>query len=146
MWLFQKKPFLQQDYEKIKEECYGFLYKITAFAEGKYTYYWGRKAFTHTKRSKLSKKARVGTRKRIKVEKIDSKWEVYKGSSKPLLKYLDENPEALLIKEIVLFCKTRSDLTYRETELLIDEDVLFRDDCWNGSVGGKWYRGKINPL
>lgn len=146
MWLYNKKPFRAEDYELVKDDYYGFIYQITCFAEGKYTYYWGRKAFSHTKRTKLSKKARVGTRKRIKIAKVDSKWLEYKGSSKPLLTYLDENPDALLIKEIIMFCKTRSDLTYRETELLIDKDVLFRTDCWNGSVGGKWYKGKINPL
>jgi hypothetical protein len=146
MWLFQNLPFDQKKYEEIKDNHYGFLYKITVFHQGKYSYYWGRKAFSHTKKTKLSKKARIGTRKRIKVASVDSKWRDYLGSSKPLLQYIKDNPEALLIREIVLFCKTRSDLTYRETELLIDENVLFRNDCWNGSINGRWFSGKINPI
>lgn len=135
-WVYKKKCL-----ETPPENCYGFIYKITDDI-GKV--YWGKKAFTHKKKTRLSKKARVGTRKRINVTQVDSGWMNYWGSCKPLLDYIKTCRNLNKFKREILFlCPDKQTLAYYETKVLIDNEVLFRDDCWNGNVIGKFYKGRI---
>lgn len=124
------------------EGYYGFIYLIQDDT-GKM--YIGKKAFSHKKRTKLSKKARIGTRKRIKVEQVDSKWLAYWGSCKPLTSYIKERGHTKGFKRIVLkFCETRQDLSYWEMVFLVKENVLFNDNYWNSNVLSRFFKGKIN--
>lgn len=126
--------------KEMPEGYQGYVYKIT---DDKGKVYYGKKAFTHRRKTKLSKKAREGTRKRVKVEQVDSKWLNYWGSCKPLLEYIKVNGTQGFKREILILCKTKQDLTYRELEILIKENVLFRDDCWNGNILSRFFKGKI---
>lgn len=124
------------------EGYFGFLYKITANNK----IYFGKKQLFFTKKVKLSKKARLQSdnkRKRIDHKKSDSDWLDYFGSCKPLLEWINENKEAYITREIISFHNSKIDLTYREVELLIKENVLFRDDCWNSNIMNKFFKGKI---
>ncbi len=127
------------------EGAYGFIYKIT---DGLGRVYFGKKSFEHSKKKVLSKKARklAKTRKRIEKTKVDSGWMDYWGSSKPFLSYLDEFPNRrnMCKREILRFCNDKVSLSYHETRTLIYENVLFRDDCWNGNIAGKYFKGKIH--
>ncbi len=127
--------------EQIPEGFHGYVYKIT---DDKGRVYYGKKAFTHKRKTKLSKKAREGTRKRVKVEQVDSKWLSYWGSCKPLLEYIQSNGNQGFRREILTLCKTKQDLTYRELEILVKENVLFREDCWNSNILSRFFKGKIN--
>lgn len=135
--------FYQGKYLKVPPEgYYGFLYVI--LADNKL--YYGKKAFSHRKKTKLSKKARLGTRKRISITQKDSGWLSYYGSCKPLLEYLTIKGFDNCERSIVAFCKTKQDLAYHELALLIKNNVLFNKDCWNGNVAGKYFKGKINDI
>lgn len=126
------------------EGYYGFIYKITD-PSGKV--YFGKKAFEHSKKKIISKKARKlsGSKKRIERSKVDSGWMDYWGSSKPLLEYLEESLLYPFCKrEIIKLCKDKANLSYWEMATLVQENVLFRDDCWNGNVSGKYFKGKIH--
>jgi hypothetical protein len=124
------------------EGFYGFVYHIVD-DQGKH--YWGKKAFTHRKKTALSKKARVGTRKRVKVEQVDSQWLKYWGSCKPLLEYIKARGGTHGFKrEIVKLCENKSSLTYWETAVLVQNNVLFREDSWNGHIMSRFYKGKIH--
>lgn len=126
------------------EGYYGFIYKITD-NEGRV--YFGKKAFEHNKKTKLSKKARKATRKRISRTKVDSGWLDYYGSSKFLIAYLDEKPNVrygLCEREIIKLCKDKASLSYWEMVTLVQNNVLFRNDCWNGHISGKYFKGKIH--
>lgn len=127
------------------EGFYGFVYVIID-DQGKN--YWGKKAFTHSQKKKITKKVIKETKTRKRVEKIqkDSGWLEYWGSSKFLIEYLDEKPIRRLesTRHIVKLCKDKASLAYWETKTLIDNDVLFRDDCWNGNIAGKYFKGKIH--
>ena len=127
----------------VPEGIYGFIYVITDNTGKKY---WGKKAFTHKKKTKLSKKARVGTRKRYNIGTVDSGWNNYWGSSKPLLEYISHNGTKGFKREILYLCKDRASLAYWEVVTLIENKVLFRDDCWNGNVCGKYFKGKIHNI
>lgn len=124
---------------------YGFLYKIT---DNLGRVYFGKKAFEHNQKKKISKKVRKisGTRKRVERVKKDSGWLDYYGSSKPFIAYLDELPDRrdMCKREIIKLCKDKTSLAYHETKLLIEQNVLFRDDCWNGNISGRFFKGKIH--
>ncbi len=124
---------------------YGFIYKIT---DDKGNVYFGKKAFEHSKKTAISKKARKlsGSRKRVEKKKVDSGWLDYWGSSKSLLAYFEENPQAkdFSTREIIKFCVDKVNLAYWEMVTLVEERVLFRNDCWNGNVSGKYFKGRVH--
>lgn len=124
---------------------YGFIYKITLPDN---TVYFGKKAFVHSVKKKISKRARKlsGSKKRIERTKKDSGWIDYWGSSKPLLEHFEKYPEVKekSKREIIKLCKDKISLNYWEIAILIREKVLFRDDCWNGNIAGKYFKGKIH--
>ncbi len=144
MWKFNGKEI-----KTPPEGYYGFVYKIT---DNKGGVYFGKKAFTHKKKSRLSKKAKLlpeNKGKRVSITQKDSGWLNYYGSCLPLKQHLNSltAKEKLTVKrEIICFCETRQDLTYRELEVLVKENVLFRDDCWNGNIMSRFFKGKINNL
>lgn len=136
-WMYNGKCL-----EEPPSGVYGFIYCITDDTGKRY---WGKKAFTHKSKTKLSKKARVGTRKRFNIGTKDSKWMSYWGSCKPLLEYIKLLGNTKGFKrEIIKICNDRSSLAYWEVSILIQNNVLFRDDCWNGNVCAKYFKGKIH--
>ena len=138
-WLYNGKCL-----ESPPEGYYGFIYSIV---DDKGRVYFGKKAFTHRKKTKLSKKARIGTRKRVKTEQVDSGWLNYWGSSIPLLEYIKTCKNTDKFKrQIIYLCPDKQSLTYYEVKILIDNEVLFRDDCWNGNILGRMYKNKITKL
>ncbi len=135
-WYYKGKPITS-----VPEGYIGFVYCITDDTGKKY---WGKKAFTHKSKTKLSKKARVGTRKRYNIGTKDSQWLKYWGSSKPLLEYIKTSGTSKFKREILMLCRDRQSLAYWEMVTLVENKVLFRDDCWNGNVCAKYFRGKIH--
>jgi hypothetical protein len=124
-------------------EYFGFLYKITAGDK----YYFGKKQFNFSKKTKLSKKARLNSdnkRKRIEYKVSESDWKDYIGSCKPLLEWIEKNSMDSIKREIISFHKTKIDLTYKEMELLVKERVLFREDCWNSNILNKFFKGRVH--
>src|SRR5688572_16831905 len=121
-WQYKKKCL-----ETAPEGYYGFVYVITDDNGKKY---WGKKAFLHRKKIKLSKKAKLLTpRKRFSITNGDSKWLDYWGSCKELLEYiLVRGGTTGFTREVIKLCKDRQSLTYWETAILIDNEVLFRTD------------------
>ena len=123
---------------------YGFIYRIV---DDKGRVYFGKKAFTHKKKSKISKRTikATKTRKRISITQVDSKWLSYWGSSKQLLEYIETRGGTQGFKrEIVKLCENKQSLTYWEMAIMVEQNVLFRDDCWNGCVLSRFYKGKIH--
>ncbi len=110
----------------------GFIYKIT---DDKGYVYFGKKVFEYSQKVKI-------------VERIkkDSGWMDYWGSCKPLIMYLDEDSRRKnnSKREIIKFCKDKASLSYWEMVTMVQESVLFRDDCWNSNILGKFFKGKIH--
>lgn len=121
----------------------GYIYKITNLSNG--WIYIGRKVFEHTKKVKISKKVKkeTGTRKRVTKVNKDSGWLDYFGSSEFLKKDLEENGYNCK-REILKLCKDKISLNFWEVAYMIKEEVLFRDDCYNGSISGKFYKGRVH--
>lgn len=129
------------------EGYYGYIYHIVD-DQGKH--YWGKKAFTHRQKTKLSKRAKTlveNKGKRILVKQKDSGWLNYWGSCKPLLEYIKlRGGTSGFRREILHLCKDKQSLAYWEMEVLVKNKVLFRDDCWNGNVLSKFFKNKITNL
>lgn len=106
-WLYKGKRV-----SKCPVGCWGFIYMITNLDGGKI--YIGKKQLTHRKRTKLSKKARIGTRKRIKVEHVDSGWLDYWGSSKDLQQDIKNQGEENFQRIILHYCKNKAELSLWE--------------------------------
>ena len=103
----------------------GFIYRIN-YTDG--TVYFGKKNFTVTRKLPPLKGYK---RKRTVVK--ESNWRDYKGSTDW------GNFKTIQKKSIIRVCKTKGELTYREVETLIQERVLFRLDCLNNNISGKFY-------
>ncbi len=137
MWRLNNKIF------KDPGEYYGFVYMIID-DQGKW--YIGKKAFTHKRKTRLSMRARKGTRKRINIVYKDSGWENYNGSCAPLLDYIKNRRNILgFQKNILKLCKDRASLNYWEVHELCTRNALFDENSWNSNIGGKWFKGRIHP-
>ena len=130
--------------EHAPEGYYGFIYCIT---DDKGRKYWGKKAFNHKRKTRLSKKAKLlaKTRKTWEIKQADSKWLSYWGSCRELLAYIAErgNTDGFT-REVIKLCRDRASLSYWEVVTLIENEVLFSDNTWNGNIAGKYFRGKIH--
>lgn len=119
---------------------YGFTYCVSDLLNKRV--YIGKKAFTHKKKTKLSKKAKLlpeNKGKRIAKGTKDSGWLNYYGSSKELneqVKLLGENN---FKREIIEFATSKSDLTLKEIEAQVKYNVL-RVNSYNLWIGGKVYK------
>lgn len=114
---------------------YGFIYLI----KGPEKIYIGKKAFLHRKKTALSKKARVGTRKRVSIGTKDSGWLNYYGSSKELLLDIQKLGKEKFERIILDYADNKAELTLKEIEYQIKYNVL-RVSSYNGWIGGKVFK------
>ena len=113
----------------------GFIYRID-YTDG--SYYFGKKTFIERRKKNFGKKelAKV-TDKRLKTYHMivkESDWRTYEGSCK------DVGDRIIAKKTILMLCKTKYQLTFREEELLFNKQVLADDMCLNKCIGGKYWR------
>lgn len=106
---------------------YGFIYKITCLPTGKK--YIGKKQC----KSVLKRKPLKG-KKNKRHEIIETDWKTYTSSSRELnediIKYGKENFKF----EILELCDSKFALAYREAKIQFDEEVLLRNDYYNGII------------
>lgn len=120
---------------------YGFTYLIVNETNGKI--YVGKKAFTFNVKKKLSKRARKGTRKRVEVNKKDSGWLKYFGSSNELKEDIKIYGEEPFTRYILDFCKNKSELSYAEVKQQIIHRVL-EVPSYNNWISCRVYKRFIN--
>lgn len=110
---------------------YGFVYCITRIDTGRI--YIGKKAFTHRKKTKLSKRARKATGKRVSIGTKDSGWLDYYGSSVELKEEVDKVGKSKYKREILYLCSNKAELTFYEGKAMYDHRVFFVDSY------NKWF-------
>jgi hypothetical protein len=142
-WIYKKQEI--EDISHFPNNTYGFIYKITHIPSGKS--YIGKKVLFHNKKVKLTKKdlelyeGVVGRRPSYKLAVVESDWQKYWGSNKPLLELLKTEPKENFIREILMFASTKKLLTYYETQTLFVYRVLEEPDLYfNDNILGKFYR------
>jgi len=134
-WIYNGKQFTSDDIG----DFYGFVYRITNLVSGHD--YIGRKYFHAVRKLNPLK----GFKRKRKVTK-ETDWQEYWGSSKRLLEDIEIHGKHNFKREIIVLCSSRGQTNYMEAKIQFDEDVLIRDDNYNGIIAIKIGGGSVNKL
>jgi hypothetical protein len=127
-WYFQNEIV-----ESLPEECVGFVYLITNLTSGRK--YIGKKLAKFSKTTYKVVKLKNGTKKKKKIRsKIDSDWREYYGSNTELSKDVDTLGAENFKREILFYCKSKSECSYIEAREQFTHKVLESKDYYNGQI------------
>ena len=128
VWLFENSQITE-----LPEDCAGFVYLITNNLTGRK--YVGKKLAKFSKTSYKIVKQKNGIKKRKKIKsKIDSDWQLYYGSSPELTKDIEKLGIKNFTREILYYCKSKSECSYVEAREQFNRKVLESDDYYNGHI------------
>lgn len=113
--------------EEIADQYIGFVYIITNLTNNKK--YIGKK-LAKFKKTRPPLKGKKRKRKSL----VESDWQTYWGSSEHLLADVAELGTENFSREILYFCTTRGELSYREAKEQFDRGVLLTDEYYNGII------------
>ena len=127
-WLFEHTQI-----ETLPEDCVGFVYIITNTVSGRK--YIGKKLAKFSKTTYRVVKLKNGNKKRKKIRsKIDSDWQTYYGSNDELNKDIEILGSDKFTREILFYCKSKSECSYIEAREQFRHQVLESDDYYNGQI------------
>lgn len=106
---------------------YGFIYKITNLTNDKK--YIGKKQC-----QSIKKRPPLKGKKNKRHEKIETDWKTYTSSSNELNKDLEQLGKDSFKFEILRWCDSKWELSYYEARLQFKEEVLLRNDYYNGII------------
>jgi hypothetical protein len=140
-WIYES-----QTITAIPEEYAGFVYLITNKLTGRK--YIGKKLSKFSKTTYKTIKLKNGKKKRKKIKgKIDSDWQTYYGSSPELTKDVEQFGTGNFTREILYYCRSKSECSYVEAREQFIRKVLESDEYYNGHiqvrVHGSHIKGKI---
>jgi hypothetical protein len=111
----------------------GFVYIITNTVSGRK--YIGKKLAKFSKTTYRVVKLKNGNKKRKKIRsKIDSDWQTYYGSNDELNKDIEILGSDKFTREILFYCKSKSECSYIEAREQFRHQVLESDDYYNGQI------------
>jgi hypothetical protein len=127
-WLFENTHV-----EQLPEDCVGFVYIITNKLSGRR--YIGKKLSKFSKTTYKIVKLKNGNKKRKKIKsKIDSDWQQYYGSNIELNKDIQALGIENFTREILFYCRSKSECSYIEAREQFNHRVLESDDYYNGHI------------
>ena len=121
-WLYKNKEVIE-----IPEDIIGFVYLITNTTNNRK--YIGKK-LTQFKRSKKPLKGRTNKRRYT----VESDWKDYYGSSDELSADVEQLGKDKFQREILFWCKNKSELSYIEAREQFTHKVLESKDWYNGHI------------
>ena len=127
-WNYQGTPV-----DTLPEDCVGFVYIITNnLSKRKYI---GKKLAKFSKTTLKTVKLKNGTKKKKKIRsKIDSDWRDYYGSSPELSKDVEALGKENFSREILFYCRSKSECSYIEAREQFRHQVLESADYYNGHI------------
>jgi len=137
-WIYNGKIFVPPE-DFSPEVMYGFIYQITNTKNDKK--YIGKKFFWKKKTLPITK-----TRKRKKRLLVESDWRTYCGSSKHLVEDIAEIGADNFYREILYIGTMKGELAYMEAKLQFENEVLLRDDYYNGIINIRLGSNSVNIL
>lgn len=139
-WYYQDTPV-----EKLPDDCVGFVYLITNNLSGRK--YIGKKLAKFSKTTYKTVKQKNGIKKRKKIRsKIDSDWQEYYGSSPELTKDIVSLGKENFKREILFYCKSKSECSYIEAREQFSRKVLESNDYYNGHIQVRVHGSHIMKL
>jgi len=127
-WLYNNQPV-----ETLPEDCVGFVYMITNITNDRK--YIGKKLAKFSKTTQKTVKLKNGTKKKKKIRsKVDSDWREYYGSSPELTKDVESQGKDNFKREILYYCKSKSECSYIEAREQFSRRVLESKDWYNGHI------------
>lgn len=141
-WFFEST-----EVTKLPESCVGFVYIITNKITGRK--YIGKKLARFKKTTYKTVKLKNGTKKRRKIRgSISSDWQIYYGSSPELTRDIILLGSENFSREILYYCKSKSECSYIEAREQFTRRVLESADYYNGHiqvrVHGSHIKGKLS--
>jgi hypothetical protein len=142
MWNYNNTVFSK--IEDFPKNSYGFVYRIENTITGKF--YIGKKNLHSQKNVKLGKKEIAllpltrGRKPTTKLVITESNWKEYYGSCKELQDDIKKLNKTNFKREILEICYSKKHLTYCEVKYQFLCDVLVVDNCYNDSIGGRYYK------
>ena len=128
VWLYESKQV-----DVLPDDCVGFVYLITNNLTGRK--YIGKKLAKFSKTTYKVVKLKNGNKKKKKIRsKIDSDWQLYYGSSPELSKDIELLGIENFSREILYYCKSKSECSYIEAREQFARKVLESDDYYNGHI------------
>ena len=128
MWTYQGSEI-----NELPEDCVGFVYIITNITTDRK--YIGKKLAKFSKTTQKTVKLKNGTKKKKKIRsKIDSDWRDYYGSSTELTKDVESIGKDNFKREILYYCKSKSECSYIEAREQFSRRVLESKDYYNGHI------------
>ena len=139
-WYYQNTPV-----ETLPDDCVGFVYTITNNLSGRK--YIGKKLAKFSKTTYKTVKQKNGIKKRKKIRsKIDSDWQEYYGSSPELTKDIVSLGKENFKREILFYCKSKSECSYIEAREQFSRKVLESNDYYNGHIQVRVHGSHIMKL
>ena len=139
-WLYQNQTINQ-----LTEDCIGFVYIITNITSGRK--YIGKKLAKFSKTTQKTVKLKNGTKKKRKIRtKVDSDWRDYYGSSPELSKDVESLGKDNFSREILYYCRSKSECSYIEAREQFSRRVLESDDYYNGHIQVRVHGSHIKKL
>jgi len=136
-WLYQNTPV-----ETLPETCIGFVYLITNNLTGRK--YIGKKLAKFSKTTYRTVKQKNGIKKKKKIRsKIDSDWQQYYGSSAELSADIEKLGTDNFTREILFYCKSKSECSYIEAREQFTRKVLESNDYYNGQINCRIHQSHI---
>lgn len=141
MWLYNNKEI--NNIEDFPKDTFGFVYEVTHLPSGKK--YLGKKVLFFNQKKALTKKELTeytGPGRKPKWKRVlkESDWKTYYGSQSEIKKLVKEGNPQDFKREILFLAKNSKLLTYIETKLLFNKEVLENDEYLNSNILGSFYR------
>ena len=134
-WTYNGVPFESEDIN----EYYGFIYRITNTVNG-YDYV-GRKYF-----KTIKKRPPLKGKKNKRRETVETDWKTYWGSSPRLQADIDALGKDKFTREIIHLCESRGETNYLEAYYQFKEDVLLRENNYNGIIQIRLGKNSVKDL